>query len=237
MNHFQVSGVSNVFCNSHHICCRGFCLLWFWWSLSRLQHQFQRRHFLTKSFRSMSIQHITFCYIYLWGCLCWCTGCLALVCSCGPVGLSSNVSDPIYCYILEARNGGQLLTIFGTGLVRAHNTKIKGKPANKETQEPTFASKMDRVVSICCIRRDMLASFCRIEDKTSDAVVSLCDSAGAAVKEERKKTWRCTHLFTNYGETVKEPYCVHNKLIEIGDNSSLLNSRDLEETHAVVFGD
>lgn len=66
LNHFQVSGVSSVFCNSHHVCCRCLCLLWFWWSLSRLQHQFQKRHFLTKSFRSISIHRISFCYIHIY---------------------------------------------------------------------------------------------------------------------------------------------------------------------------
>lgn len=40
---------------------------------------------------------------------------------------------------------------------------------------------------------------------------------------------RCTDLFTNRRKTVEEPHCVHNKLIEIGDDSSLLNSRDLKE--------
>lgn len=43
--------------------------------------------------------------------------------------------------------------------------------------------------------------------------------------------WSCANLFTNYGKSVEEPDCVHNKLIEIGNNSSLLNSRDLRETH------
>lgn len=92
---------------------------------------------------------------------------------------------------------------------------------------------MDRVVSICCMRRDTLASFCRKEDKMSDILMSFCDSAGAADKKEWQKYGekRCTNLFTNYGKTVKESYCVHHKLIEIGNNSSLLNGRDLKETH------
>lgn len=58
------------------------------------------------------------------------------------------------------------------------------KAANKRTQEPTLASRMDRVVSICCMRRDMLASFCRKEIKMLDILMSLCDSAGATDKKK-----------------------------------------------------
>lgn len=47
------------------------------------------------------------------------------------------------------------------------------KTANKRNQEATLASRMDRVVSICCMRRDMLASFCRREDKTLDMMMRL----------------------------------------------------------------
>lgn len=42
-----------------------------------------------------------------------------------------------------------------------------------------------------------------------------------------KRSERCTNLFTNYGKTVKEPDSMHDKLIEISNDSSLLNSRDL----------
>ena len=45
-----------------------------------------------------------------------------------------------------------------------------------------------------------------------------------------RKAESSTNLFTNCGETVQEPDCVHNKLIEMGNDSSLLNSRDLKAT-------
>lgn len=104
------------------------------------------------------------------------------------------------------------------------DNKVQSKLANKKTQEPTLASKMDRVVSICCMRRDMLASFCRNEEK-------MCDQLKLQMQkiDTRKKT--CTNLFTNYSKTVDESYCVHHKLVEKGDDSSLLNSWDLKETH------
>lgn len=64
------------------------------------------------------------------------------------------------------------------------------KAANKRTQEPTLASRMDRVVSICCMRRDMLASFCRKEDKMSDILMSFCNSHGATDIKIMAKIWR-----------------------------------------------
>lgn len=66
------------------------------------------------------------------------------------------------------------------------DNKVESKPANKRTQEPTLASKMDRVVSICCMRRDMLASFCRKEEKMGE-------SAGAADAKDRQDLHKPLH--------------------------------------------
>lgn len=101
------------------------------------------------------------------------------------------------------------------------DNKVESKPANKRTQEPTLASKMDRVVSICCMRRDMLASFCRKEEKWVNQLEL----------QMQKIDKTCTNLFTNYRKSVDESYCVHHKLVEKGDDPSLLNSRDLRGRH------
>lgn len=66
----------------------------------------------------------------------------------------------------------------------------------------------------------------------------MCELTMTAVDGEKMKVKspeRCTNLFTNYGKMVEKSDCVHNKLIEIGNNSSLLNSRDLKETQRKTF--
>lgn len=105
----------------------------------------------------------------------------------------------------------------------------ESKPANKRTQEPTLASKMDRVVSICCMRRDMLASFCR--GKRED-VRTVWNCKGQKMDPRQKCAENgCTNLFTNDSKSVDKPHRVHHKLVEKGNDSSLLNSGDLKETH------
>lgn len=66
----------------------------------------------------------------------------------------------------------------------------------------------------------------------------LCELSRTAEEGEKtkvKSTKRCTYLFTNYGKMVEKSDCVHNKLIEKGNDSSLLDSRDLKETHIRIF--
>lgn len=82
--------------------------------------------------------------------------------------------------VQEWRTATHSMTTFGAGFSTNCDYKVESKPANKRTQEPTLASKMDRVVSICCMRRDMLASFCRKEEK-------MCEPVGAADAKERRQ--------------------------------------------------
>lgn len=53
--------------------------------------------------------------------------------------------------------------------------------------------------------------------------------------KDESKGYKKTNLLTNCGKTVKELDRVHKKLIEIGNDSSLLNSRDLKETQLQIF--
>lgn len=48
-------------------------------------------------------------------------------------------------------------------------------------------------------------------------------------RKYRKEKWN-TNLFTNCGETIQELNCMYNKLVEIGNDFSLLYSRNLRET-------
>lgn len=52
------------------------------------------------------------------------------------------------------------------------------------------------------------------------------------VSWSREKEKKCTNLLAHSRESVKEANCVHNKLIEVGDDSPLLYSRNLRQQKA-----
>lgn len=115
LNHFQVAGVSGVLRDSRDVLRRRLRLSWLRRGLSGLRTS-EEALFSPKI--KGDFQYNPFLFVFhLGGSLRRGSGCLVLVCTHGSVGLS-DVTDAIYGDVLEARDGGQLLTTttFGEGI-------------------------------------------------------------------------------------------------------------------------
>lgn len=123
LNHFQVSGISRVFCNSLHVFCRSFCRWGFWCSLKQI---FEGRKLSAKNLLSISVQFFKRIYSPL--------GEFLLVYRLFGSGLQLRVrwTERHDCphLLLHPRVQGwktatHRMTIFGTGSVGTHHRKIK----------------------------------------------------------------------------------------------------------------
>lgn len=160
--------------------------------------------------------------------LCWWTF-LALIGDSGSVCLSRFLlTEPIYCDVLQPGNGGQLLGALqslkykSVWDIECHKLHGDWRRRNSPWLPKCTGLFQSAVCGEICLQVSVGEKFIR---SGSDLF--------------QVKSWeykrRRTDLFTDCGETVQEADCVYDKLIEIGNDSSLLNGGNLKETQIKRF--